>query len=232
MQNLSERQRQTLEFIREYVREQGVAPSRPEIAEALGLNHKSTVDAHLAALMKKGWIELRPGSPRNIRLLRENLPVIATGPIAAGEPILAENRITTRIPRAVAEMFSPRPDYFLRVKGDSMDKLGLTTGTIVAVQARPDARNHDVVVARVNDEVTLKRFIKNDGRHVELRPESTNDEHEPIEIDLAEGNFHIDGIVVGAVIGEGFNPTDAQPAGTPTTPPGGTPIAAEQDNDR
>ena len=217
MRNLSERQRETLEFIRGYVREQGVAPSRPEIAEALGLTHKSSVDAHLSALMKKGWIELRPGSPRNIRLLREDLPVTATGPIAAGEPILADDRVTTRVPRVVAEMFSARPDYFVRVKGDSMDKLGLTTGTIVAVQARADARDQDVVVARIGNEVTLKRFVRKDERYVELHPESTNTSHKPIEIDLAEGDFRVDGIAVGAVIGEGFNRGDSTQVAAPPT---------------
>ena len=206
MQNLSERQRETLDFIRKYVTEHGVAPSRPEIAEALGLTHKSTVDAHLSALMKKGWIELRPGSPRNIRLLREQLPVIVAGQIAAGEAILTESRVTRQVPRAVAEMFSPAPSYFLEVQGTSMNKLGLTTGTIVAIRRGDTPRNRDVVVARIDDAVTLKRFIRKDAQHIELRPESTDTEHQVIEVDLTKDEFHVDGVAVGALIGQGFNP--------------------------
>ena len=206
MQNLSERQRETLEFIRRYVSARGVAPSRPEIADALGLTHKSTVDAHLSALMKKGWIELRPGSPRNIRLLREQLPVVVAGPIAAGEPIVTEGRTTRQVPRAVAEMFSPPPSYFLEVQGSSMNKLGLATGTIVAIRRGDAPRNGDVVVARIDDAVTLKRFIRKDERHVELHPESTDPEHPVIKIDLTTDDFHVDGVAVGALIGEGFNP--------------------------
>ena len=139
MRNLSDRQRHVLDFIRDYVRDYGVVPSRPEIAAALGLKHKSSVDAHLLALMNKGWIELKPGSPRNIRLLREELPLTVAGPIAAGKPILANERIAARIPQAVADMFSRRPDFFVRVEGDSMNRLGLVSGTIVAVQSRGQA---------------------------------------------------------------------------------------------
>ena len=205
MRSLSDRQREVLDVIRGYVRDHGVAPSRPEIAEALGLKHKSTVDAHLLALMKKGWIELRPGSPRNIRLLREELPLTVSGPIAAGKPILANERIAAQIPKAVAEMFSPRPDFFLRVEGDSMDRLGLVTGSIVAVQSRAEAENRDVVVARIDDEVTLKRFIRISDRCVELRPESTNPKHRPIKVDLETADFAVAGVAVGALIGDGFN---------------------------
>ena len=200
MRALTERQSQILNFIRAYVREHGVAPSRPEIGEGVGLTHKSTVDAHLSALMKKGWVELRPGSPRNIRLLREDLPIAAQGRVAAGEPVWAESRVTGHIPRAVAEMFSPRPDYFLTVQGDSMDRLGLTTGTLVAIKKTTEARDGDIVVARIGDDVTLKRFRRKSPREVELSPESTNPTHRPMTIDI-ETEFHVDGVYVGALIG-------------------------------
>ena len=201
MRALTERQRQILDFIRAYVRKHGVAPSRPEIGQGVGLSHKSTVDAHLSALMKKGWVELHPGSPRNIRLLREELPVVPAGPIAAGEPVWADSRVTRRIPRAVAEMFSPRPDYFLTVHGDSMDRLGLTTGTLVAIKGDTEPTNGNVVVARIDDEVTLKRFRRKSEREVELLPESTNGAHRPMTIDLEKTEFYVDGIYVGALIG-------------------------------
>ena len=205
MQSLSPRQRETLEFVRAYVTEHGTAPARPEIARALGIRHVSTIDSHLLALMRKGWVELKPGAPRYIRLLREELPVVIAGPIAAGEPILAEGRVTARLPRSARELFRPPPDYFVRVVGDSMDKLGLRTGTVVAVKAQAVAENGDVVVARIEDEVTLKRFVRLDERRVELRPESTNSVHQCIEVDIARTELNIDGIAVGALIGQGFN---------------------------
>lgn len=130
---------------------------------------------------------------------------MVAGPIAAGEPILAEGRVTSRLPRSARELFARPPDFFVRVVGSSMDLLGLRTGTIVAVQARPDPANNDVVVARIEDEVTLKRFVRLDERRVALRPESTNPEHKCIEVDLATTELHIDGIAVGALIGQGFN---------------------------
>lgn len=205
MRNLTERQMEVLDVVRRYVREHGVAPSRPEIAAALGLRNRSTVDSHLIALMRKGWIELQPGSPRNIRLLRDDLPVTIAGPIAAGKPILADERVKARIPGSVAEMFSRRPDFFLRVEGDSMNRLGLVTGTVVAVQAQPVAENKEVIVARLDDEVTLKRYFRRDARHVELRPESTNPAHRPLAVDLQTDPFEIAGVAVGALIGDGFN---------------------------
>ena len=201
MRALTDRQQEVLEFIRTYVHKHGVVPARMEIGEALGLSHKTSVDAHLNALMKKGWIELQPGSPRNIRLLRETVPLVCEGVIAAGEPILAEGRVTAQIPRAVAEMFSPRPDYFLRIEGDSMNRLGLTTGTIVAIKARPDPRSGEIVVARIDDEVTLKRFVQRNEGEVELRPESTNEAHKPRIVDLKSTGFFVDGVYVGALLG-------------------------------
>ena len=159
-------------------------------------------------MQTKRWIELSPDTKRGIRLLDEasvDLPLVdlvtPRGEIAAGEPIVAEERIVDRIPEAVAERFSPRPDYFLTVRGDSMDRTGLRDGDVVAVRATPEAKSGDVVVARFGDEVTLKRFVRVNKRHVELRPESHNPVHEPIEIDLAKHILHIDGVAVGALIG-------------------------------
>ena len=208
MKKLTDRQRETLEEIRAYMRHHGFAPSRRELSERLGLTHPSSVDVHLTALQTKGWIELRRDAKRAIRLLDEagaDLPLIdlvmPTGEIAAGEPIVAESRIVDRIPEAVAERFRPTPDYFLTVRGDSMDRTGLRDGDVVAVRATPVADSGDVVVARFGDEVTLKRFVRIDTRHVELRPDSHNPEHKPIEIDLKKHILHIDGVAVGALIG-------------------------------
>ena len=172
---------------------------------ALRLKNKSVVDQRLFALERKGFVELRPGSPRYIKLLDEDLPLIIAGTVAAGEPILADERVKCRIPRAVAEMFRPEPDFFVRVQGDSMNRLGLVTGSVVACRSQSTARTRDVVVARLGDAVTLKRFVRLDRRRVELRPESTNLEHKSIEVDLKRDAFEICGIAVGALIGDGFN---------------------------
>ena len=201
MRNLTDRQSQVLECIRAYIRSHGYPPSRSEIAKSLGLTHASTIDWHLTALMRKGWVEIPPDTPRGIRLLKEDLPVVPIGRIAAGEPIVAESRIVDRMPMAVAERFSPRPDYFLTVQGDSMNRLGLNDGDTVAIKATPEAEDGQVVAARVENEVTLKRYRRIDDRCVELYPESTNEEHTPLRIDLANTEFHIDGIMVGALVG-------------------------------
>ena len=205
MQKLTDLQRETLEFIRRFVRANGFAPSRPEIGKALKIKHKSGVDSRIFALERKGWVELRPGSPRFIKILDDDLPLIVAGSVAAGEPILAEERVTARIPRSVAEAFRNQPDFFVRVEGDSMDRLGFVTGSVVGVKAQSDAENGSVIVARVEDQVTLKRYFRMDEGHVELRPESSNPEHEPIQIDLKETAFEMVGIAVGALIGDGFN---------------------------
>ena len=213
MRQLTEIQRETLEFVRAYAREHGCAPARPEIMIGLGLKNKSVVDQRLFALQRKGWIELKPGSPRYIKLLDEDLPLVVAGRVAAGEPILAVERVRARIPRAVAECFRQQPDFFLRVEGDSMDRLGFVTGSVVAIKSQPTAESNEVIVAKLDDEVTLKRFVRLDERRVELRPESTNPEHRPIVVDLKEDAFEIAGVAVGALIGDGFNGPEDVPWG-------------------
>ena len=208
MRDLTDRQRETLDHIRVFMRRNGFPPSRAELAESLGLTHPTSADTHLNALQAKGWIELRPNTRRGIKVLDDadpTLPLIdlvePTGEIAAGEPVIAESRTVERIPTTVAERFRPRPDYFLTVRGDSMDRTGLRDGDVVAIRSTPEAKNGDVVVARLGDEVTLKRFVRVDKRHVELRPDSHNPEHQPIRLDLAKHILHIDGVAVGALIG-------------------------------
>ena len=113
MRNLTDRQRQVLDCIRDHVKQFGFPPSRPEIARQLGVSHASTIDYHLAALMKKGWIELHPETPRGIQLLQDELPAVTAADIPACESILTGARIVERVPRLVGERFSPKPDYFL-----------------------------------------------------------------------------------------------------------------------
>ena len=203
MRELTRRQTEVLTWIKDYLREHGYPPSRAELANGLGLSDASCVTGHLNALADQGWIELRPKIGRGIRVLnRDDLPVI--GPlaeVAAGEPILAESHIVCRLPPVLADRFQPRPDYFLTVAGDSMNRTGLNAGDIVAIHKTPTANNGQVVVARFGDEVTLKRFVRVDDRHIELRPESTNPEHKIMKLDLAKHILDIDGIAVGALIG-------------------------------
>ena len=198
---LSTRQQQVLGFVREYVRDQGFPPTLAEIAEGTGLTHISSVTYHLNALMRKGWVEVRPNTRRGIRLLHTELPAIATGPVPAGEPLLAEGRVVRRIHEDVAGCFTPPPDYFVIVRGDSLDRMGLKDNDLAAIRGAPAAQPGQVVVARVGDEVTLGRYEPVDERYVRLVPDSTNKEHRPRRIDRSRTPFAIDGVVVGAMIG-------------------------------
>ena len=201
VKNLTERQLEVLDFIRDYVETHGFPPARPEIAKALGVAHVSTVDWHLLALMKKGWIEMRHDTARGLRLLREDLPIVSVGRIAAGQPIIDEAATVPGMPKAVARQFSPQPDYFLTVEGDSMNRLGLTDGSVVAIATDRIPQDGDVIVARLGEQVTLKRYKRIDDRHVELRPESTNEAHRPQVVDVEAEQLHIEGVMVGALIG-------------------------------
>ena len=201
MRKLSAKQEEVLDAVRGHLRRTGVPPSRAELATELG-THPTTVDWHLMKLAQKGWIELLPDKQRGIRLVNGDRPIIEpVGEIAAGEPVLAESRTIGQMPEAWANRFSPRPDYFLTVQGDSMNGLGLQTGDMVAIKARREAHNGEVVVARLGNEVTLKRYRRLDRRHVLLEPVSDNPAHEPIPVDLAEEDLQIDGVVVGTLIG-------------------------------
>ena len=203
---LTERQRQVLEVIRTSMRERGVAPSHVEIAKAVGLDHSSGVEGHLKALARKGWIATE-GVARGIRLLREGMPILDAEhlpAVTAGTPRPIEG--CRNLPRlndleSVLAQFESRPDYFVRVEGDSLDKAGFASGDIVAVRRQPEANDGDVVLARIGQEVTLKRFARMDAEHVELQPVSTNPEHKPIEIEPTSEDVEIVGIVVGAIVG-------------------------------
>lgn len=204
MQTLTDRQQETLDWIKAYLRKNGIPPTRAELAAALGLRDASSVSGHLTALADKGWIEVRPRIKRGIRVIeQDNLPVVGpVAEVAAGTPILVETHIVERLPAAIADRFRPRPDYFLTVRGDSMNRTGLCDGDIVAVHRTTSPESGQVVVARFGDEVTLKRFVRIDKRHVELRPESHNPTHEVMKLDLAKHILDVDGVAVGALIGQ------------------------------
>ncbi len=192
---LTARQAEILELIRSYIAEEGCPPTRAEIAESLGFRSANAAEDHLRALERKGVIEMIPGSSRGIRLLDEyedyGLPVV--GRVAAGEPILAEQNIEDYC-QIDADTFHPRADYLLRVRGDSMRDIGIHDGDLLAVHHTPHVENGQVVVARLDDEVTVKRFRQR-GSIVRLMPE--NPAYEPIRVDLREQVLDIEGLAVG-----------------------------------
>ena len=173
----------------------------------MGLDHSSAVEGRLKALARKGWIEIERSGDRGIRLLREGMPILDTEhlpAVTAGNPRTFEE--CRNLPRlndleSIIGQFESRPDYFVRVEGDSLDAVGLASGDIVAVRKQPEANNGDIMLARIGAEVTLKRLQRIDAERVELQPVSTNPEHDPIKIEPTIEDFEIVGIVVGAIIG-------------------------------
>jgi repressor LexA len=198
MDQLTPRQSEILGFIQDFIEESGMPPTRAEIARALGFKSVNAAEEHLRALQRKGVIDLVPGASRGIRLkdfLREQLGLPLVGRVAAGHPIMAEEHIEGRF-RIDTSMFDPCPHFLLRVEGMSMKNIGILDGDLVAVHRTPEVRSGQVIVARVDDEVTVKRY-RQEGSMVWLSPE--NDEFEPIKVDLQEQHMVIEGVVVGLV---------------------------------
>ena len=194
-----------LNAIRAHIRRHSLPPSRWELATALGVKIASTIDYHLLRLGLKGWIELMPDTQPGIRLLDRDLPVIEPrGEIAAGEPIVAQERTIESVPAVIADRFRLHPSYFLTDRGDSMERAGLRDGDMVAIRADAEPCDGKIVVARLDNEVTLKRYRRIDEKTVELCPESHKEAHAPRRIDLASEDLHIDGYVVGALMGGMF----------------------------
>lgn len=193
---LTARQARVLEFIREFMAENSMPPTRMEICAALGFASPNAAEDHLRTLARKGVLELLPGSSRGIRLKggpAYGLPVV--GRVAAGSPMLAEEHIEEYY-AVEPRLFRPRADYFLRVRGMSMRDAGILDGDLLAVHAAPEARSGQLVVARVDGEVTVKRFRRR-GNRVRLMPE--NPDFEPIEIDLRRSELVIEGLGVGVL---------------------------------
>ena len=201
---LTARQRLILDWIRDHLEATGMPPTRAEIATGLGFSTPSSAEDHLQALARKGAIEMIPGASRGLRLkelpgvpIRGTLPLV--GRVAAGHPILAVENIEAH-PRVDPALFSPRADYLLRVRGASMRDAGILDGDLLAVHRTHEARNGQIVVARVGgpggDEVTVKRFRKR-GREIALLPE--NPAFEPIVVDPRAATFAIEGVGVGLI---------------------------------
>ncbi len=198
MDDLTPRQRQVLRFIQDSMVENGMPPTRAEIAEALGFKSANAAEDHLRALQRKGVIELRPGMSRGIQLrdsLREQFGLPLIGRVAAGRPILAEENIEAHY-QIDPQLFQPRPHYLLKVRGMSMKNAGIFDGDLVAVHRTPEVRNRQIIVARLENEVTVKRY-RQDGSIAWLLPE--NDDFEPLRVDLKHESLIIEGVVVGVV---------------------------------
>lgn len=199
MRDLTTRQAQIFDLIREKISESGMPPTRAEIAQHFGFKSANAAEEHLKALAKKGVIEMMPGTSRGIRLAEEfnevdeGLPLI--GRVAAGEPILAQEHVEEHY-QIDGNLFRPNADYLLRVNGMSMKDIGILDGDLLAVHQTTDVANGQVIVARVEDDVTVKRF-KRDGNIVYLHAE--NEDFEPIKVDLTQQAFNIEGIAVGVI---------------------------------
>ena len=203
MDPLTERQAEILKLIRELTEMSGYPPTRAEIAEKMGFKSVNAAEQHLRALERKGVLEISEGASRGIRMLDAKparglgrlleLPVV--GRVAAGSPILAEEHLQGRY-QIDPNLFTPRADYLLKVRGMSMRDAGILEGDLLAVHKTGEARSGQIVVARLVDEVTVKR-LRRRGNAVQLEPE--NPDFEPIELDLRRDALTIEGIAVGVI---------------------------------
>jgi repressor LexA len=213
---LTERQQQIFDLVRHTIESTGSPPTRAEIARELGFKSANAAEEHLQALARKGVIELVGGTSRGIRLQSDtlramhqrreqqfNLPLAGLaqltlpliGRVAAGSPILAQEHIDRQY-QVEASLFSRTPDYLLKVRGMSMRDAGILDGDLLAVQATREARNGQIVVARLGDEVTVKRFQRG-KQGIELLPE--NPDFPVIRVNEADAQFAIEGLAVGLI---------------------------------
>lgn len=203
MNELTPRQAQVLEYIRHQIADHGGPPTRAEIAAAFGLRSANSAEQYLRILAEKGHLEVS-GRARGIRLHeRHREPRAATrrvplvGRVAAGMPILAVENLDDHLDLATA-LFTPAPDFLLRVHGESMRDAGILDGDLLAVRRTPSAENGQIVVARLDDEATVKRY-RRDGHRVSLIPENSDPAYRTLVIDLREQELVIEGLVLGVI---------------------------------
>ena len=194
MDPLTRRQAQILQFIQDATESNGFPPTLVEIAREFGFRSPNAAADHLKALARKGAVDVTEGLSRGIRLKADQgVPLI--GRVAAGSPILAEANVQARY-RVDSALFKPRADYLLKVRGASMRDAGILDGDLLAVHATHEARSGQIVVARLHDEVTVKRY-KRSGSRVQLLPE--NPDFKAIEVDPRRDALAIEGIAVGII---------------------------------
>ncbi|WP_158972680.1 transcriptional repressor LexA [Paraglaciecola sp. L3A3] len=201
MRPLTARQEEVLQLIKTTMLDTGMPPTRAEIARELGFKSANAAEEHLKALARKGVIEILPGTSRGIKLNTpledqlEDLGLPLIGQVAAGEPILAQEHVEGHY-KVDPSLFKPSADFLLRVNGMSMKDIGILDGDLLAVHRTTDVHNGQVVVARVDEDVTVKR-LERKGREVLLHAE--NADFSPIKVDLATQPFNIEGIAVGVI---------------------------------
>ena len=202
MKELTKRQGEVLAVIKDQIIKTGMPPTRVELAKILGFKSANAAEEHLKALARKGAIEILSGTSRGIRvisdhkdneIIEEGLPLI--GKVAAGEPILAQEHIETHYDVDPA-LFHPAADFLLRVEGESMKDIGIMDGDLLAVHKTQSIHNGQVIVARVEEDVTVKRFYR-DGKQIMLKAE--NPLFEPIKVNLEHQSFNIEGVAVGVI---------------------------------
>ena len=215
---LTDRQQQILDLVQSAIERTGAPPTRAEIAAELGFRSPNAAEEHLQALARKGVIELVGGTSRGIRLRADTLRLVneargkqfslpglaqlslpLVGRVAAGSPIHAEQNIDRHVP-VDPSMFKPVADYLLKVKGESMKDIGILDGDYLAVHSQREARTGQVVVARIGNDVTVKRFVRN-GNTIELVAE--NPDFKPIIVDPRRDEFVIEGLAVGVIRASG-----------------------------
>ena len=192
MINLTEQQFKIFDVIKGHVNDYGYPPTRAEIAKIMGFKSVNAAESHIKALVKKGVLLKVPDSSRGLKLVEEYSGIPIVGRVAAGSPISAVENIEKYIP---TNPISSPVDFFLRVKGDSMKDIGIIENDLVGVKKASTAENSSVVVARLADEVTLKRFVQENGK-IKLVAENKN--YDDILIDQNSG-FSLEGIAVGVV---------------------------------
>jgi repressor LexA len=201
MKPLTPRQQEVFNLIKTKVDETGMPPTRAEIARELGFRSANAAEEHLKALARKQVIEIIPGASRGLRIISdaanepENVGLPLIGQVAAGEPILAQEHVEAHY-QVDPSMFKPQADFLLRVRGESMKNIGIMDGDLLAVHKTQEVRNGQVVVARVEDDVTVKRLERH-GSKVLLHAE--NEEFASIQVDLTSQQFAIEGVAVGII---------------------------------
>jgi repressor LexA len=209
MQILTERQNEILRFIAKHIEDTGFPPTRLDICSALGFKSPNAAETHLKALAKKGAISMVPGASRSIRLitnlvttaqnLAEQLSIPLVGRVAAGSPILAQEHLEAQY-QIDPQLFPMAPDYLLKVRGMSMRDAGILHDDLLAVKrlsgGLSETRDGQIVVARLEEDVTVKRF-KRDGKKIVLLPE--NPDFEPIVVDPSQDFLAIEGLAVGVI---------------------------------
>lgn len=205
MQSLTRRQSEVLELIKNHIAEFGIPPTRADIARLMGFKSSNSAETHLQAIAKKGYIDIKARTSRGIKLTEEgthevNLGLPLLGRVAAGEPILAIEHAEEHL-KIDPNMFSPFADFLLRVSGDSMKDIGMLEGDLLAVHKTTLVSYGQIVIALIDDEVTVKRFEKK-GDKVYLHGE--NKAYSPIVVDLKTQALNIEGLVVGVIRNRGW----------------------------